>query len=191
MKTLLAILLTAVTLVGCNNEKSDLQLQLDHKLAMEREKTRQIAAENQVSDTYNIEHEYEYNTQEPRSSDIYDESHEMTQSHDSIVQSPSSTLDNTQPVQPVADTGFSGTTVAGAAIAGAAVGYLASNNKEVIKDKTVAVVDKTKAKVNQIKESPKTKSIVNKAKYQTRKAKVLSKKAYKKAKRKINKSTRK
>lgn len=114
---ILSLLFLPLMLVGCG-DKSELELKLEHELAMEREKTRQIAVANQVQDVYNIEHEYEYETDVRGYSEptVYSEA---PSSSVGVSGLPSET--QTVPV----DEGYSGSSMALAAVGGMAAGYLA------------------------------------------------------------------
>ena len=181
MKSKLLLLLVPFMLIG-SGDNSELELRMEHELAMEREKTHQVASANQVANTY-IENEYEYEVDSgfEEHPSVYSGDTETYSATSAQVPTVHSVGENTS-----TDSGYSGTTVATAALAGAAVGHLATKNSDKIKDTSKQVATTTKEKVKQIQNSPKTQKLKDKTKYQARKAKVLAKKAAKKAKRKLN-----
>lgn len=110
------LLATAVALAGCG-DKSELELKLEHERAMAQIEVQKIKAANQVSDTYNVEYEYEIDDRGYVEPEVYNS-----------VPSPSTNISglpsqiSTVPV----DQGFSGGDMALGVAAGALAGYAAN-----------------------------------------------------------------
>lgn len=116
MKKLMLLLATAVALAGCG-EKSELELRLEHERAMAQIEVQKIKAANQVSDTYNVEYEYEINDGGYSEPTVYDQVSQTSQRVSTIPSQAS-----TAPVEQ----GYSGGDVLLGAAAGALAGYAAS-----------------------------------------------------------------
>jgi hypothetical protein len=184
MNKLLIAVLGSLVLVGCG-EKSELELKLEHERAMAQIEVQKIKAANQVSDTYNVEYEYEIDDRGYSEPIVYDETPRSSMDV--------STLHSQAPSVPV-EQGYSGGEMLAGVAAGALAGYAANemlnNGMKTYTDNkgNTVYVDKNGKQISKEqynaykKKNPKATKLREKVSNAKDKAKVLGTKAKDKVK---------